>query len=124
MTETAVDNKLTSLLSSSTSRLKERWESVWRVLTFSPADDLIAQRKNLTVAIEKSGLSIAYASKLFSRVTIKGGKTYSFEEGKYPQPNELVSSLALSVSEMGAVKSDINLSIPKAWAIIRSVELP
>lgn len=124
MTETAADNKLTSLLSNTTSGLKERWESVWKVLTFSPADALIAQRKNLTITIEKGGLSVAHASKLFSRITIKGGKTYSFKEGNYPQPNELVSSLALSINELGAAKSDINLSIPKAWAIIRSVELP
>lgn len=124
MTETAVGNKLTSLLHNSTFGHKERWESIWRVLTFSPADDLIAQRKNISIAIEKGGLSVAYASKLFSRVTIKGGKTYSFEEGKYPQPNEMVSSLALSINEMGAAKSDLTLSIPRAWAIIRSVELP
>jgi hypothetical protein len=45
MTETAVDNKLTSFLSNSTSGLKEMGESVWKVLTFSPADDLISQRK-------------------------------------------------------------------------------
>lgn len=124
MTETAVDNKLTSLLSTSTSRLKERWDRVWKVLTFSPADDLIAHRKSLTVAIEKGGLSVAHASKTFSRVTLKGGKTYSFEEGRYPQPNEVASSLELAISETGAAKSDITLSIPKAWAVIRSVELP
>ena len=58
MTETAVDNKLTSLLSNSTSVLKERWRTVWKVLTFSPADDLIAQGKNLTIAIEKGRLSL------------------------------------------------------------------
>ena len=124
MTETAADNKLASLLITSTSMLKDRWESVWRVLTFSPADALITQRDNLTIAIEKGGLSVACASKLFSSINIKGGKTYSFEEGKYPQPNELASSLALSINEMGASKSGITLSIPKAWSIIRSVELP
>ncbi|MBI5674269.1 MAG: pilus assembly protein PilM [Nitrospirae bacterium] len=124
MTETAVDNKLTSLFSASISGLKERWESVWRVLTFSLADALIAQRKNITVAIEKGSLSVACASKLFSRITIKGGKTYSFEEGRYPQPDELVSSLALSINELGTAMTDLTLSIPKLWAIIRSVELP
>lgn len=124
MKETSADNQLTSILSNSTSGLKERLGSVWKILTFSPADELIAQRETFAITVEKGGLSVACASRFFSKITIKGGKTYSFEEGRYPQPNELVSSLALSINELGAAKSDINFSIPKAWAIIRSVELP
>jgi len=124
MTDIAVDNKLTSLLGDSASALKERWAGVWRALTFSPADELIAPRKCLAAAIEKGALSVASASKLFSKISINSGRTFSFERERFPQPNEVVSSLELSLREAGAAKSDLTLSLPKAWAIIRTAEFP
>ena len=51
-------------------------------------------------------------------------KVYPFDEGKYPSPGSLASTVALARSELKALRSDITLTIPKAWAVVRTVELP
>lgn len=124
MTETVDIKKLTSLASDSVTKLKGLWTPLRRILAFSLADDLIFPQKNLSVSIDKGSLSIAYGSRFFSRITIKGVKEYFFEEGKYPQPIDLASSLALAANEFGAAGADLTLSIPKAWTIIRTAEFP
>jgi len=99
------------------------WDTFLKALTFSPADDRIFPRKNISVAIHRGNVSLAYGSRFLSRISIKGVKQYPFEEDRYPQPEDLLSSLLL-VNEFNAVSSDITLSIPKAWTVIRTVEFP
>ncbi len=124
MTETIAIKKLTTIASDATRKLQRIWMPLWRVLSFSPADDLISTEKNLSVAIQRGSLSIAYGIRFLSRITIRGVREYFFEEGRYPHPKEIVSSLALAASEFGAVKKDVILSIPKAWSVIRTAEFP
>jgi Tfp pilus assembly protein PilN len=116
--------KLTALTSESAQRLNETMlRPLWKVLTFSPADDVVAPQKNISIAIEKGKLIIAYGSRFLSRYSIKGFKTYSFE-GRYPQPDILASSSVLAMNDFGATKATVSLSIPKAWVIIKTAELP
>jgi general secretion pathway protein L len=120
-----IDNKgLVSTVSGSIPLLKRTWTPIWRVLTFSPADDLILPQKNLSLSIEKGILSVACGSRFFSRINIKGTRDFFFENGKYPQPKDLAPSLVMAVNEFGTTISDVTLSIPKAWAIIRTIEFP
>jgi len=116
--------KMTSAASDLGAKLKKVWNPIQRILTFSPADDLIAPKKNLSASIDKGNISLAYGSRFLSRISIKGIKEYSFEEDKYPQPEDLLSSLSLAINEFNISKEDITLSIPKAWTIIRTVEFP
>lgn len=117
--------KLTSFTSSSATKLRDSiGRPLWRILTFSLADDTISPKKIISASIEKDTLSIAYASRLLSRIKIKGVKEYSFEEGRYPQPEGLASSLALAIKDLGAAGAYVSLSIPKAWAIIKTAEFP
>lgn len=124
MNGTIVINKLTTLASTSSTVLKKIWNPLWRMLSFSLADDLIYPEKTLSASLEKGILSLAYGSRFLSKIKIKGIREYSFEEGKYPQPEVFASSLSLAINDLGATKADVSLSIPKAWAIIKTVEFP
>ncbi len=95
-----------------------------RLLTFSLADESISPKRLISVSIEKGQLSFAHGTGFLSRIRIKTVKRYSIEEGRYPHPDELVSFLRLFINETGASRSDITLSVPKKWAVIRTVELP
>jgi len=99
-------------------------EPLWKILTFSPTDDAISPKKALLASIEKGRVSVAYGSRFLSRIKIKGLREYSFEEGRYPQPESLASSLSLAINDFRASRLEVSLSIPKAWAIIKSAEFP
>lgn len=124
MTGTVAIKKLTSAASDSVEKLKIIWSPLWRILTFSPADDAVSYKKNLCASIDKTGFSVAYGSRFLSSIRIKGLKRYSQDEQGYPQPEDFASSVALAISELRAYRTNITLSIPKAWAVIRTVELP
>ncbi|MBI5634042.1 MAG: PilN domain-containing protein [Nitrospirae bacterium] len=118
--------KMTSAASDIGAKLRRAWTAVspvGRILTFSPADDKIALQKNLSIALDKGNISIAYGSRFLSKISITDIKQYSFEENRYPEPEDLISSLAL-VDDFNPANADITLSIPKAWTIIRTVEFP
>ena len=117
--------KLTSITSDSAAKLKDTiWRPLWKILIFSPANDTISAKKNLSASIEKGTLSVAYGSRFLSRIKIKGVREYSFEEGKYPQPEGLASSLALAINDFRAAGTDLSLNIPKAWAVIKTADFP
>ncbi len=116
--------KMTAAVSDLGAKLYSIWVPIRRVLTFSPADDMIAPKNNLSVSIDKGNISIASGSRFLSKISITGIKQYSFEEDIYPQPEDLLSSLSLAVNEFNTSKADITLSIPKAWTIIRTVDFP
>jgi Tfp pilus assembly protein PilN len=118
-TNTAVD-----IASASAARLRGAWGPLKKMLAFSPADDLIAPQKRLAVSLEKGGVSVVYGSRFLSKIRIAASRKYSSEEGRYPQPEDLASFLALAANELGAAGTDVSLSIPKAWAIIKTAEFP
>jgi general secretion pathway protein L len=123
MIESLLIKKLTSAVSGPVAGLKSVWAPLRRVLAFSLADESVAPAKNVTVSIEKGVLSVAYATRIFSRIRVKGFKTYPVEE-KFPGPESLASSVALAMNALGAPGADITLSIPKAWTIIKIAEFP
>ena len=121
-----IATKMTSAASDMGATLSRAWAAVRpvrRILAFSPADDMIALQNNLSAALDKGTISIAYGSRFLSRISITGVKHYSFEEDRYPQPEDLLYSLSL-VNELKAISSGITLSIPKAWTVIRTVDFP
>lgn len=116
--------KITSITSTSTSKLKGVAGPLWKVLTFSPADDTISQKNRVAVSLEKGLLSVSYGSRFLSRLRVRGIRTYAFEEGKYPPPEGVATSLSLAINELGAKGAHISLSIPKAWTVIKIAEFP
>lgn len=123
MNGTAVINKLSLWASTSSAFLKKITDPVARVLTFSLADDIIYPAKTISASLDKGSLSVAYGRRLFSRMKILGIREYSFE-GRYPQPEVFASSLTLAISDLGARNAEVTLSIPKAWTVIKTAELP
>lgn len=115
--------KLTSVLSGSTARVKSLWEPLHKVLTFSLADEAIYPAKNVSVSIDKGRVSVAYGARALSRIRIRGAQTYPLND-KYPTPESLASSVSLALSNLHVSGADITLSIPKAWVVMKVVEFP
>ena len=51
--------------------MEQAGETVWRILSLSPADPMIAYRKMLCVAIEPHGASLVLGTRFLSRLRIK-----------------------------------------------------
>jgi len=124
MIQTLPLKKLTSAAAQTASGLKNLLKPARRILMFSLADEAIAPQRNLSVSLEKGGLSVVFGSRFLSRVRVKGMKTYSFDASGYPQPAEVSSSLALAADQFGAANIPVTLSIPKRWTIMRTAEFP
>ncbi len=123
MTGAVAIKKLTAAAAESAARLATLWQPLKKVLTFSIADEALFPAKCLSVSIEKGVLSVAYGSRLFSKIRIRGHKSYPLE-GDFPTPEGLASSVALAVDALGVPKAEITLGIPKTWAVIRNAEFP
>ena len=124
MTGTIVLKKITTFASASAAFLSRIWRPVWRVLTFGPSDDIISLKRSLCVSLEKGSVSIVFGSRFLSKIKIKGSRNYSFEENRYPQPENLASSVALAMNDLKAARTDITLSIPKAWVVVKDCRVP
>ena len=124
MTGSIALQKLVTVSSESVARLKRVAEPLRKTLFFSLADETILSKRALALSIEPGHLCIVYASRFFSRIKVKGVRTSHFEEGKYPTPANVASALALARDKLKAFRSEITLSIPKAWAVARVAELP
>jgi|MudIll2142460700_1097286.scaffolds.fasta_scaffold03435_6 general secretion pathway protein L len=115
--------KITSVISGSASRLKALWGPLWKTLSLSLADERIAPAKNVTISIERGLLSIVFGSRMFSKIRVRGFKLYPLD-GKYPGAEGLASTVRLALSELGASKAGITLTIPKAWTLVKRAEFP
>jgi Tfp pilus assembly protein PilN len=124
MNGSTVITKVTTLASTSSSILKRIWEPLWKILSFSLANDAIYPARVLSASLDKGTLSVVHGSRFLSRITVKGVREYSFEEGKYPQPEVFASSLSLAINDLGASKAEVSLSIPKAWTVIKLTDFP
>ena len=102
MTKTELREKITSFVTSTGAAIAGCGRLVWKVLTFSMADDRIAPGQCLAVVIERGGISVAYGRRLFSRMRIRGIRRYSFEEGEYPTPESLSSAVRLALNDLRA----------------------
>jgi Tfp pilus assembly protein PilN len=97
---------------------------IGRVFFLSPADDRISFKKILCMSIEKGGVSAAFGSRFLSRIKMKGIKKYPFSETEYPSPDFLTSCLSLARAELGAEGCRLMLGLPKAWAVVKTVDYP
>lgn len=104
--------------------LQKTGNSIQKVVLLNPTDDRISYKSNLCLSIDRGEITAAYGVRFFSRIRVKGIKKYSTPDGDYPQPGFLASSASLAAAELGAVKSPITLCLPKAWAILKTVDYP
>jgi Tfp pilus assembly protein PilN len=94
------------------------------VLFLSPANEVFIPRREISIAIGMDFLSIAHGSRFFNRIRIKGYKTYRSQEVGRPSPETVAAATSLYCSQANLTNSQVMLSIPKAWAVIQTTELP
>jgi Tfp pilus assembly protein PilN len=98
--------------------------SFWRVLSLSPADDLIAYRKMVGVAIDPEGASVALGNRFLSRIKILDHRRFSAEEEGLSPAEGLASRVAIYLTEKKAIRAEIVLSVPKSWVVIKTADFP
>lgn len=124
MARSIVVDRMVESASTMTARLRKTAAPLWKVLTFSPADETVAPGSCLCIGIERGSVVFTHVSRFLSRYQIRGYRKYGFTEGSYPKPEEVASSAAHAVREMRAGKADIVLSLPKQWVVVKAAELP
>lgn len=97
---------------------------IWKALSFSVADDLIAPKHSLCIVIEKGCVSIAKGSRIFSKYRIKGFKEHFFEDSQYPQPERVASLTKSSLNDIKAGNAEVILCIPREWTIFQVADFP
>lgn len=115
--------KLSFLATDSLTKIERVWRAIWKVLVFSPVDEALLPKKGLCISIEKDDFHIISGTSFLSRLSINGYKKYAFES-RQNQPEFIASSVALFLDEFRIGKTDVTLTIPRDWFIIRTVELP
>jgi Tfp pilus assembly protein PilN len=135
MTGRAVLKKTSSLVSLSIARLKGMARPLWGILTLNPLDEIVSPKRTLAVAIEKNGISAAFGSRFFSHCAIRRCKKYPAKEDIGVMQGGLNASVALAAGlcsvhaleamhDLGAMRSDVTLCIPKSWTIVKTAEFP
>jgi general secretion pathway protein L len=124
MTTAEMIRTTTSFVSDTAVKMSRWGRLLWKMLSFSLADDRIAPVRRLSVVLESGGVSVAYRSRFLSRMKNRGSRRYPFEEGRYPTPETAASAVALAVSDLRAAGAQVTLVIPKAWTIVKTAEFP
>lgn len=96
----------------------------WNALTFPLMEGMIVPRKAVSVSIGRGSLWVVSGSRFLSKITVKDFRKYTFEEGKYPGPESLASTVSIALRELKAGSAGIILGIPGDWVIMRTAELP
>jgi len=97
---------------------------VWNTLTFPLMEGMIVPRKAVSVSIGRGSLWVVSGSRFLSKIRVKDFRRYAFEEGKYPGPEGLASTVSIALRELKAGSTGVILCIPGDWVIMRTVELP
>ncbi len=102
-----------------------RWcRFLWRILAFSLADERVVPLQGLSVVLEHGRVSVVYASRFLSRISIRGVRSYAFEKGKYPTPENVVSAVSLAMNDLHITRAQVILVIPKSWTIVKTTDFP
>jgi len=97
---------------------------VWNALTFPLVEGMILPRKAVSASIGKGSLCVVSGSRFLSKIALKDLRRYAFDEGKYPGPEGLASTLSIALRELKAEGAGVVLGIPAEWVIMRTAELP
>ncbi|OPY70886.1 MAG: Fimbrial assembly protein (PilN) [Syntrophorhabdaceae bacterium PtaU1.Bin034] len=94
------------------------------ILTFSLFRGILAPQKSLCVSLEKGSVSVATGSRFFSKIRIKGMRSYAFQEVGVPGPEAFAGTVALAARELKASKLPVILSIPPDRVVMRTACFP
>lgn len=117
-------NQKTKILSDIYQKAEKAVRATWTFLRLSLADRTLSFVRVVSVSLEAGGMDLVYAEKLLWRTTIRQCRHYPLEENKTPTPEHLASVVAGFVEELKISRASFVLIIPRAWAIVQTVELP
>jgi len=135
--KTAAD-QLVSLTSGIGIHVSRLLKAIWSYMNFDLVENIFSPRRRVFVALDKDSISVAYGSRFFGKSRIHVCRKYAFErkqqenisrkyiyqDGQFPKPEVVVSTLDYFVSEFKAQHAKVILSLPKAWTVYRTVEFP
>jgi general secretion pathway protein L len=116
--------KTQSVITPATERLPQMCRRLWQILSFSPANERVAPKRCLSINIDRGGIDVAFGSRLLSRLKIKGTIRYELEDGRYPSPEILATSVKRAIIELNALPEEVTLIAPKAWIIVKIADFP
>ncbi len=96
----------------------------WNALTFPLMEGMIVPKRAVSASIEKGSLWVVSGSRFLSKIMVKDFRRYAFEEGKYPGPEGLASTVSIALRELKSEGAGIILCIPGDWIILRTAQLP
>jgi general secretion pathway protein L len=120
----SINSHFSTFFCATAESIKRMGRGLWRIGAFSLADEHIAPGQCLSVSLDLGGISVAYGTRVLSRIKIIGARHYPFEEGRYPAPEEFASAVYLAANDLGAMKADVTLIIPRAWTIMKTADFP
>jgi Tfp pilus assembly protein PilN len=124
MTKAAALEKALAAVSDVRARAGRLWHPLLNALTAGLMEGIILPQLCVSVSIEKGCLWVALGTRYLSKIKIAGSRKYTFDDGKYPSPGSLASTLSIAVKELKARNAGITLAIPREWAILRTIEFP
>ena len=96
----------------------------WRLLSLSLGDDRVSPKSSLSVALDTGGASIAYGTRLFSKIKVKNFQTFPITDTGHSQPEALAAAVLVALTRMKVAQRSVILGVPKAWVVMKRVELP
>lgn len=67
---------------------------------------------------------VAYATRTRSGIRVVSVRDYPVEGKKYASPDELASFFEIARTDAGFMEAEVLLCLPKAWVILKEVEVP
>ena len=87
-------------------------------------DGVFYPRKSVVISIERRAVNIAVANLFLSKIRVVSCRNYSFDDGRFPLPENFASTISLAMDEAKVRKMPIVISLPKEWVVVRKAELP
>lgn len=94
------------------------------VFAFNPVGEAFNTRRQVCISMGIDFMSIAHGTRALNRIRIMGYKTHRFQDLRHPSPETVATAAALYCSQAKLKSPEVMLSIPKAWSVIRTTELP
>ncbi|MEO0250135.1 MAG: PilN domain-containing protein [candidate division WOR-3 bacterium] len=105
-------------------RLMEGFGALWRILSLSLGDDRVSPKSGLSVSLDGSGVSTAYGSRRLSKIKIKNLQSFPVTTTGFPSPETFATTVLVALTKMRTKQRSVVLGIPKAWVVMKRVELP
>lgn len=97
---------------------------IWKMLISNPVSDIILPPSCFNISIEESRVVVAYAQRSRSGIRVLSVRHYPVDGKKYASPDELASFFEITRTDTGFMEGAVQLCIPKAWVILKEVEVP